>query len=301
VPVDVVGLGARRAGEIVVAIGDVEVRAEIGTDVTYVGALVRELAPAGDTNLRSPWLLARRTPAPGSRSVHDPGTAAPMAEAHGQQGERIATGPMSGLGSDSIGMRTAKWIALAVTAAALVVLVIMFLEVVPFSAAIELNCSETEFKRETPGRTGPSVSLSGSVRGSGGDRRCRLRADHVDGLQALRAFLDLELDELVLEQATATLADDLRVVDEDVGPVVLLDEAPALFVVEPLDPTDCHLTPPLPLLQLPQSKSAQRAALSAARSRWSESARLRADASLRDAEAVGQERIVESARIAEFA
>jgi transposase-like protein len=43
VPVDVVGLGARRAGEIVVAIGDVEVRAEIGTDVTYVGALVREL------------------------------------------------------------------------------------------------------------------------------------------------------------------------------------------------------------------------------------------------------------------
>jgi hypothetical protein len=28
--------------------------------------------------------------------------------------------------------------------------------------------------------------------------------------------------------------------DEDVGPLILADEAPALRIVEPLDGTDCH-------------------------------------------------------------
>jgi hypothetical protein len=43
VPVDVVGLAARARQPVVVAIGDVEVRVEVGTDAAYVGALVREL------------------------------------------------------------------------------------------------------------------------------------------------------------------------------------------------------------------------------------------------------------------
>src|SRR5580704_8095003 len=63
---------------------------------------------------------------------------------------------------------------------------------------------------------------------------------HVDRLEALRALLDLELDELVLEQATAAFACDLRVVHEDVGPFILLDEAPPLLIVEPLHPAHCH-------------------------------------------------------------
>jgi len=42
-PVDVVGLAARTHAPVVLAIADVEMRVEVGTDVAYVGALVREI------------------------------------------------------------------------------------------------------------------------------------------------------------------------------------------------------------------------------------------------------------------
>src|SRR6185436_2327183 len=62
-------------------------------------------------------------------------------------------------------------------------------------------------------------------------------------------LLDLELDGLVLEEATATVTGDLRVVNEDVGPCVLLDEPPALLVVEPLHFAHCHRMPPTSTLR----------------------------------------------------
>src|SRR5437867_1792463 len=69
----------------------------------------------------------------------------------------------------------------------------------------------------------------------------RLRSCHVDCLQTLRPLLDFELDDLVLEETPAAFTADLRVVHEDIGAVVLLDEAPTLLVIEPLDPADCHI------------------------------------------------------------
>lgn len=70
-------------------------------------------------------------------------------------------------------------------------------------------------------------------------------ADHIDRLKPLRSLFDLELDGLILEESTTTVSADLGIVDENVGPAVLLDEAPAFFVVEPLHFTNCHETPPL--------------------------------------------------------
>jgi hypothetical protein len=43
VPVDVIGLAAQRPNGVTIALSDLEVRVEVGTDVTYVGALVGEL------------------------------------------------------------------------------------------------------------------------------------------------------------------------------------------------------------------------------------------------------------------
>jgi len=43
VPVDVIGLAASRPSGVTIALADVEVRIAVGTDVTYVGALVGEL------------------------------------------------------------------------------------------------------------------------------------------------------------------------------------------------------------------------------------------------------------------
>lgn len=43
VPVDVIGLAASRPTGVTIALSDVEVRVEVGTDVAYVGALVGEL------------------------------------------------------------------------------------------------------------------------------------------------------------------------------------------------------------------------------------------------------------------
>src|SRR5512140_25886 len=69
--------------------------------------------------------------------------------------------------------------------------------------------------------------------------RTRL-AHHVDRLETLRPLLDFELDELVLEEPAAPLTRDLRVVHEHARAFLLLDEPPALLVVEPLDPSHCH-------------------------------------------------------------
>ena len=43
VPVDVIGLAASRRTGVTIVLSDLEVRVEVGTDVTYVGALVGEL------------------------------------------------------------------------------------------------------------------------------------------------------------------------------------------------------------------------------------------------------------------
>ena len=43
VPVDVIGLAASRPTGVTIALSDVEVRVEVGTDVAYVGALVGAL------------------------------------------------------------------------------------------------------------------------------------------------------------------------------------------------------------------------------------------------------------------
>src|SRR6185437_936707 len=84
------------------------------------------------------------------------------------------------------------------------------------------------------------------VRGTGGIDSVRrggaLEAVHVHRLKALGALLDLELDRLVLEQAPTPLPVDLRVVNEDVRAGLLLDETPALLVVEPLYLADCHVS-----------------------------------------------------------
>src|SRR3954469_7944878 len=69
---------------------------------------------------------------------------------------------------------------------------------------------------------------SGKQRGSGDD------ADQV-GLRSLLALGDLELDALVLLEAAIAVRLDRAVVHEDVRAVVGLDEAVALFAVEPLD------------------------------------------------------------------
>lgn len=61
-----------------------------------------------------------------------------------------------------------------------------------------------------------------------------LGANDVDGLETLGAFFDLELHLLVFDETTTSITADLRIVDEDIGACVLLDESPALFVVEPL-------------------------------------------------------------------
>ena len=61
-------------------------------------------------------------------------------------------------------------------------------------------------------------------------------------LGALGALADLELDLLVLLEGTEAVALDLGVVDEDVvAAIVRSDEAVALFGVEPLDNSLCHV------------------------------------------------------------
>jgi hypothetical protein len=70
-------------------------------------------------------------------------------------------------------------------------------------------------------------------RGSGDD------ADDV-GLRPLLTLGDLELDALILLEAAVAVGLDRAVVDEDVRSVVDLDEAVALFAVEPLHDALSH-------------------------------------------------------------
>ena len=43
VPVDIIGLAASRPTGVTIALADLEVRVEVGTDIAYIGALVGEL------------------------------------------------------------------------------------------------------------------------------------------------------------------------------------------------------------------------------------------------------------------
>jgi hypothetical protein len=57
---------------------------------------------------------------------------------------------------------------------------------------------------------------------------------HVLGEQTLGTFAKIELHQLSFLQRSESIASNLRVVDENVRLVVLLDEAKALRIVEPL-------------------------------------------------------------------
>src|SRR5450432_632170 len=72
------------------------------------------------------------------------------------------------------------------------------------------------------------------------ERTRALLPNDVDRLQPLRALFDFELDDLVLIETPATVPRNLGVVNEDVRASVLLDEPPALLVVEPLNPSHSH-------------------------------------------------------------
>jgi hypothetical protein len=65
---------------------------------------------------------------------------------------------------------------------------------------------------------------------------------YAGSLGALGALADLELNALVLVEGLESTGLDLRVVNEDIAiGVVRGDEAEALFSVEPLDGSLCHL------------------------------------------------------------
>src|SRR3982751_6504982 len=65
-------------------------------------------------------------------------------------------------------------------------------------------------------------------------------ADHVRRVKPLVAALDLELDELSLGEGLETLHRDGGEVNEDVLPSLLLNEAIALGIIEPLDLPSGH-------------------------------------------------------------
>jgi hypothetical protein len=70
---------------------------------------------------------------------------------------------------------------------------------------------------------------------------CGLGQAHVDGLEPLGPFLEIELDGLTLFQRAKSVHLDGGVVHKDIGPTVRLrDKAEALFCVEPLDCSGSH-------------------------------------------------------------
>src|SRR5262249_29837625 len=73
---------------------------------------------------------------------------------------------------------------------------------------------------------------------------------HLGSARALLAGDHLELDARALGEGAVAVALDVRVVDEDVLPVVGGDEAETLGVVEPLDDAVGHLG------EIPESASA---------------------------------------------
>ena len=64
--------------------------------------------------------------------------------------------------------------------------------------------------------------------------------DHIGGLRPLGPLHDLELDLLPLAQRLEAILLDGRKMDKHIFATVLLDEAIALAVVEPLHATDRH-------------------------------------------------------------
>src|SRR3954469_21043566 len=95
---------------------------------------------------------------------------------------------------------------------------------------------------DVPENSESPTSRSGIRWGPGSPGGCA-GSDALDllGLRALRALSHVELDLLALLQLAVATALDGRVVNEDIGAAaVLLDEAEALFAVEPLHGACCH-------------------------------------------------------------
>ena len=76
----------------------------------------------------------------------------------------------------------------------------------------------------------------------------RIQSIDVCGLKTFWSLFDLELDRLVFEKSAPALPVDLRIVHEHIGAIVLLDETPALLIVEPLHFSHRHW-----LLHLPSA------------------------------------------------
>src|SRR5258708_7469644 len=91
-----------------------------------------------------------------------------------------------------------------------------------------------------PGPESETAAEAAVSRGCGIPRRSADRTDR-DGLLALRAFLDLELDLLVLLEGLEARTLDLGEMGEEVlAAAVGFDEAEAFGVVEPLHGTGAH-------------------------------------------------------------
>lgn len=75
------------------------------------------------------------------------------------------------------------------------------------------------------------LSLSGNRTSPLYDIRC---------LQSFGALHDIKFDFLSLAQRSEPFTFDRGIMDEDIFPIVALDEAIALAVAEPLDPAICH-------------------------------------------------------------
>jgi hypothetical protein len=84
--------------------------------------------------------------------------------------------------------------------------------------------------------------LFAGSRNGGGLLAAVLDQRYTGSLGALGALTDFELNTLVLVQGLEATGLDLRVVNEDIAiGVIRGDEAEALFSVEPLDGSLCHL------------------------------------------------------------
>src|SRR5829696_3053405 len=120
--------------------------------------------------------------------------------------------------------------------------------------------------------TNPPSDCSGDSLGTKVTEGCA-GSDRLDLLRlgALLTLRDVELDLLALLQLAVAATLDSRVVNEDIGAAaVLLDEAEALFAVEPLHGACCHwcclfwlATPPVWRPQAAKSRRARLANLRA--------------------------------------
>src|SRR3954454_22446060 len=94
-----------------------------------------------------------------------------------------------------------------------------------------IQCEQQKSRAPRPKVRDPA---GGAAQASGRDDVLRLRA--------LLALRDVEADLLAFLELAVAMGGDVRVVGEhDGAAAVLLDEAEALFRVEPLDGTGCHV------------------------------------------------------------